>query len=170
MLRATAVLYDSLAASEGVGQTTRVDVMNAELRAPNTPADWAAYHAIRRRVLFELRGRGSTYDAEHPDEHRPHHHPFLLWVGAEAVGVIRIDLNRDVAVFRRVAVREDMQRRGYGRQLLELAIQFAEQQRCIRIESHVDADAVGFYLRCGFARTEDTTRQGAAILMIRSLR
>jgi hypothetical protein len=29
--------------------------MQAELKAPVTDRDWAAYHAIRRRVLFELR-------------------------------------------------------------------------------------------------------------------
>jgi GNAT superfamily N-acetyltransferase len=141
-----------------------------ELRAPNTPSDWAAYHAIRRRVLFELRGRGSTYDAEHPDEHRPDHHPFLLWDGDTSVGVIRIDLHGEIAVFRRVAVRDDMQRRGYGRRLLELATQFAERQGSVRIDSHVDADAVGFYSRCGFARVDGAVQQGATVLMTKLLR
>jgi N-acetylglutamate synthase-like GNAT family acetyltransferase len=92
--------------------------------------------------------------------------PLLLWDGGIAVGVIRIDLQGEVAVFRRVAVRDDLQRRGYGRRLLDLATQFAERQACVRIDSHVDPDAVGFYSRCGFARVEDGTIQhGTTILM-----
>jgi GNAT superfamily N-acetyltransferase len=143
--------------------------MKAELRAPTTASDWAIYHAIRRRVLFELRGRGSSYDADHPDEHRPNHYPFLLVDRTIAVGVIRIDIHGEVALFRRVAMRDDMQRRGYGRLLLELATEFAARQACVRIDSHVDAEAVGFYGRCGFAPVDVAVEPSAVILMTKSL-
>jgi GNAT superfamily N-acetyltransferase len=120
-------------------------------------------------VLFELRGRGSKYNADHPDDHWPNHFPFVLWDGSIPVGVIRVDLQNDVAVFRRVAVREDVQRRGYGRRMLELAAQFAEQHACSRIDSHVDAGAVGFYSRCGFDRVDDSAEQRDTVLMTRRL-
>jgi len=125
--------------------------MTVEFRAPTDEAEWAAYHAIRRHVLFELRGN-ATYDANHPDERRPGHYPFVLWDGDVAVGVIRVDVEGTVARFRRVAVTESLQRRGYGREMLRAAERFAGEQGCARVVSHVDSGAIGFYERCGFAR------------------
>ena len=134
--------------------------MTEELRAPASDSDWAAYHAIRRHVLFELRGRATSYDASHPDERLPGHHPLILWVRDIPVGVVRVDLDGDVATLRRVAIRADLQRRGHGRRLLELAEDFARAHRCARVESHVDRDAIGFYARCGYALVDanDTSR------------
>jgi GNAT superfamily N-acetyltransferase len=129
--------------------------MRVEFRAPATEADWAAYHAIRRHVLFELRGDGAAYDANHPDEHLPGHYAFVLWDADVAVGVIRVDVQDDVAIFRRVAVRDDLQRRGYGRQLLQAAQRFAVERGCTQAVSHVDRNAVGFYERCGFRRDSE---------------
>jgi len=126
--------------------------MRVELRAPGTDDDWAAYHAIRRHVLFELRGNGAAYTVDHPDERLPGHFPFVLWDGGTAVGVIRVDVHDTIAFFRRMAVREDLQRRGYGRHLLQAAEQFAAAHGCTRAVSNVDPGAVGFYERCGFRR------------------
>jgi len=130
--------------------------MTVEFRAPATDADWIAYHAIRRRVLFELRGLGAVYDPNHPDDHVPGRYPFVLWDADEAVAVIRVDVQHGVATLRRVAVREDLQRQGYGRSLLRAAERFASEQGCTHVVSHVDAGAVGFYERCGFRRDEPT--------------
>jgi len=132
-----------------------------ELRALATDGDWAAYHAIRRRVLFELRGIGARYDANHPDEHLRDHYPFLLWVGDEPAGVIRIDVAGAVATFRRVAIRDDLQRRGYGRRLLKAAELFAREHGCTRVEANVDAGAIAFYERCGYRRADRPSRHEA---------
>ena len=35
------------------------------------PADWVAYHAIRRQELFEARGRHGLYDENYPGERGP---------------------------------------------------------------------------------------------------
>ena len=123
-----------------------------ELRPPVADADWAAYHEIRRTVLFERRGQGASYDAHHPDDRRPGNHPFLLVRHGIPLGVIRVDLEDDLAIFRRVAIREEEQRKGHGRQLIALAERFALAQGCARIRSFVDPDAVRFYERCGFRR------------------
>jgi GNAT superfamily N-acetyltransferase len=143
--------------------------MQAELKAPITDRDWASYHAIRRRVLFELRGNGGAYDEHHPDETRPGHHPLLFWAAGSPVGVIRIDVDGSRAIFRRVAIRDDLQRRGYGRQLLEAAEQFARQQGCTQIESHVDPTAVNFYQRCGFFLANPAASHDTAPLMFKPL-
>jgi len=143
--------------------------MQAELRGLATAEDWASYHAIRRRVLFELRGNSAAYDETHPDERRSGHHPFLLWAAGTAVGAIRVDIDGERAIFRRVAIREDFQRRGYGRHMIEAAEQFARQRHCTRVESHVDSGAVGFYERCGFTHATPATVGQTAPLMIKVL-
>ena len=121
-----------------------------ELRTPGNPEEWAAYHAIRRQVLFEARGQGAAYDPDHPDEHLPGNHPKLLVVDDRIVAVIRIDLAPPLAIFRRVAVQPGCERRGFGTRLLRMAENFAREHGCAVIQSSVARDAVGFYLKCGF--------------------
>ena len=142
--------------------------MTRELRAPVTQDDWAAYHTIRRRVLWELRGNAAAYDPHHPDEHRPGNHPLVLWDGDAPVGVIRVDVDGAVATFRRVAIRDDRQRRGHGRALLEAAERFARDRGCTSAISHVDPDAIIFYERCGYRRV-DPSGTGATILVSKAL-
>jgi GNAT superfamily N-acetyltransferase len=121
-----------------------------ELVTPTTTNDWAIYHAIRREVLFEARGQFGIYNENHPDERAPNNHPKLLIYRGEPVGVVRIDLDGDVAALRRVAIRPDAQRRGHGRVLLELAQRFARGAGCTRLVSFAAPDAVGFYQSFGF--------------------
>lgn len=135
-----------------------------KLRSPASPDDWAAYHAIRRHVLFELRGRFGEYDANHPDEHRANNYPRILVHEGEVIGVIRIDVASPQATFRRVAVREDSQRQGYGRQLIRFAEAFALAQSCHEVVSFVDEAAIGFYQRCGFVRSAAATQDGTTIM------
>lgn len=125
------------------------------LTTPQSDDEWAAYHAIRRIVLFERRGQVGVYDPTHPDEMRSGHHSLLLWFEGEPIGTIRVDLADDEAVFRRVAVREDLQRQGHGRRMLELAEDFARNRGAHLARSHVDPGAVGFYKRCGFKLVGD---------------
>jgi GNAT superfamily N-acetyltransferase len=138
--------------------------MVEELRAPVSDDDWAAYHDIRRHVLFELRGHGASYDTNHPDEHQPGHHPLILWVREVPVGVVRVDVRGGVATLRRVAIRADLQRRGYGRRLLELAEGFARANGCARAESHVDPGAIGFYARSGYALVDAKDTSGSPLM------
>jgi len=128
-----------------------------ELVTPTDPAHWRAYHDIRRRVLFEARGQLGVYDESRPDEKAPGHHPKLLLYRGDPIGVVRIDIDATTAILRRVAVRADVQRLGHGRVLLRLAHEFARQCGCVRLVSHVAADAVQFYQKCGFTIESDTS-------------
>jgi GNAT superfamily N-acetyltransferase len=139
--------------------------MTYELRSPSNSQDWDAYHAIRRHVLFERRGRIGAYDANHPDEQKPGNFPKVLALGQEVLGVIRIDLAPPEALFRRVAVREDQQRRGLGTILLRLAEQFALEHGCGNLASHVDRAAVPFYAKCGFSVADSGEPAASTILM-----
>ena len=122
------------------------------LSSPATEAEWNEYHAIRREVLWEARGAGSEYQANHPDEHAPDNHPMLLFANGKAVGVVRIDLKPETseAIFRRVAIRTDEQRRGHGTVLMRLAEDFAAGEGCAIFVANVAVDAVPFYFKLGY--------------------
>ena len=132
-----------------------------ELISPRDAAMWAAYHDIRRRVLFEARGRFGVYVENHPDEVRLDFHPkVLLWRGTP-IGVVRIDLTGSVAIFRRVAIREDLQRQGHGRAMFRLGEDFARVHGCRELQSHFAPDAVEFYRKQGFERAQSDSAEPA---------
>ncbi len=125
--------------------------MARELRAPQTDGEWGAYHAIRERVLWTARGL-TGYDRTHPDERAEGHYPFLYVAEGSPIGVVRVDVEGGTATLRRVAVREDVQGRGHGRELLRLAEAFARSRGATLIRSDVDVSAVGFYRKAGYER------------------
>jgi GNAT superfamily N-acetyltransferase len=141
----------------------------SELRPPTSEAEWNAYHDLRRRILFERRGRAASYDPNHPDERRDGNHPHLFFHDGAPVGTVRIDIDGALAIFRLVTIREDLQRQGLGREMLRQAEAFALSQRCWRIESHVARDAEGFYARCGFHRVNDEIEPGDTVLMAKPI-
>jgi GNAT superfamily N-acetyltransferase len=118
-----------------------------------TAADWQAYHKIRRRVLFEARGRVGVYQEDHPDEHAEDNHPLLFTLDGEPVGTVRVDCLPDAsAVIRMVAVAERHQRQGHGRTLLQLAEGFARALGARRTVVNAAPDATEFYARSGYSR------------------
>jgi len=141
-----------------------------KLVSPADPTAWRSYHDIRRQVLFEGRGHVGVYNENHPDERAPGHHPKVLLFQDDLVGVIRIDIAAPHAIFRRVAIRADVQRCGHGRALLSLAERFAAAHKCRQLLSYVASDAVGFYQRCGFAvDLSHIANDEGAVLMQKSL-
>jgi N-acetylglutamate synthase-like GNAT family acetyltransferase len=123
-----------------------------ELRPPASEEEWRALHDIRRKVLFENRGKFDIYIENHPDDFKTGHHPLVLLYKGVVIGVVRIEVFERVAWLRRVAIREDVQRKGHGRVLLDLAEAFARAEGCDEVVSNAAADAVEFYDRCGYAR------------------
>ncbi|UXN72387.1 hypothetical protein N8D56_13645 [Devosia sp. A8/3-2] len=90
--------------------------MGYELIEVREPADWAAYHVIRRQELFEAKGRFGIYNPDHPDEYVPQAHPYLLKLDGVPIGTTRLDVREDgVAIFRMVAITASAQGRGHGR-------------------------------------------------------
>jgi GNAT superfamily N-acetyltransferase len=123
-----------------------------ELISPSDDASWAAYHRIRRTILFERRGMFGVYDPNHPEDRAPGHlfFPKILAHRGEYIGTVRIDLADDIAYLRRVAIDEPWQRQGFGRELIRLAEAFARDGGARRVESDVAVDAVAFYAKCGY--------------------
>lgn len=140
-----------------------------ELRRPRSDEEWRAFHAIRRRVLFENRGKGDSYVENHPDDSQPGNHPLVLLYRGEIIGVLRLDVSDRVAWLRRVAIREDLQRVGHGRVLLKLAETFAKAQGCNELRTNAAVEAVGFYERCEYARDLDASPPPNSVRMWKQL-
>jgi GNAT superfamily N-acetyltransferase len=113
--------------------------MTYELRRVATESDWEAYHAIRERVLWEARGcPPAEYDRNHSDDRAADHYPLLLLLDRQPIGALRVDVEGITAWVRRVAIREEVQRCGHGRRMLELAMEFARTKGCRLMRSAVD--------------------------------
>jgi hypothetical protein len=66
-------------------------VQKLELVPPSS-AEWLdAYHAMRKRMLFDPAGR--PYDRNHPDESRGGNHRRVLLLDGQAIGTVRIDVS-----------------------------------------------------------------------------
>ena len=126
--------------------------MSHDLVIVATPADWDAYHHIRRTELFEARGR-SNYDANHPDEFAIGHFPLLLKWQGRGIGTTRFDLLADgIAAIRLVAILRAEQGKGHGRVLSRRTEDFARGRNVTKLVVNAAPLAVGFYERMGFVR------------------
>ena len=140
-----------------------------ELRAPKSDEEWQALHDVRRKVLFENRGKFDTYIENHPDDFKAGHHPLVLVYKDIVIGVVRIEINGTAAWLRRVAIREDLQRHGHGRVLLQLAEAFAKAKGCDDVRSNAAVEAVEFYERCGYSRDVNEPAPANSVRMHKSL-
>jgi GNAT superfamily N-acetyltransferase len=121
------------------------------LRCPTSPRDWETYHRIHRDVLLEAQ----KYAIELADELSPGQHPHLLWLNAQPIGTIRVDLVApDRAAMRLVAIDPSCQGRGHGRALLHLAEAFARSLGCGQAVVYATPDAAGFYGKAGYTEED----------------
>jgi len=140
-----------------------------ELRAPETDEEWRTFHEIRRKVLFENRGK-NDYIENHPDDGKTGNYPLVLLFQGDIIGVVRIDVCEFEAWLRRVAIREDHQRQGHGRVLLRLAETFALKKNCTGVRTNAAVEAVGFYERFGYVREIASDSPVNSVAMRKSLR
>ena len=131
-----------------------------ELKQVETESEWSAYHAIREDVLWKARGRSEAYNRFHPADRTPGNFPMLLIYDGAPIGVFRVDVQSEVAWFRRVAIREGVQRQGHGREMMRLAMAFAREKGCHIARSNVDKAALGFYRKLGFSEVESEHSDG----------
>ena len=117
-----------------------------------TSEQWTAYHAIRRKVLFEDRELFGVYDSNHADDRKKGNHPVILACDGVPVAAMRIDLvpERAFAIIRTVAVTTEKQRQGHGRIMLSLAEEYALQNGCMAAVVFSADDAIGFYAKYGY--------------------
>ncbi len=124
--------------------------MGYDLVQVTTERDWRAYHALRRQVLWEARGR-DDYDERHPDEYLAANHPLLLKLDGRPLGTTRLDdLGDGRGVVRLVAIDAATQRRGHGRVLSALVDDYARGLGLATLLVNAAPDAVGYYEKSGW--------------------
>ncbi len=115
-----------------------------------TEQDWKAYHAIRRKVLWENRGR-SNYNDQHEDEYLPHNHPLLFKLNGLPIGTTRLDNFQDGSgAVRRVAILDDFQRKGHGRRMAEMVENYAKNLGIKTLYVRAAPDALVYYKKMGW--------------------
>lgn len=125
--------------------------MRYDLIAVKDPADWRAFHDIRRQELFEAKGRFGVYDENHPDDHAPFAHPYLLKLGGVPIGTTRLDVRGDgTAIFRLVAITAAEQGKGHGRVMERLVEERARALGATTLYVNAADTAVGFYRNTGW--------------------
>lgn len=125
--------------------------MGYELIEVADPADWMAYHAIRRQELFEAKGRHGIYDPNYPGGRLPNMHPYLLKLDGKPLGTTRLDIRDDgTAVFRLVAITANEQGRGHGRVLGQMVEERARAFGATKLLVNAADTAVGFYKATGW--------------------
>ena len=143
------------------------------LRSPKGTAEWSAYHAIRRRAIFETYLPEVAYDPDHPDETGPGRRSLVLVTEGEVVGTVRVDLLDDErAALRLVAIDPDRQREGHGSVLLRLVEDFIRSERRSRVILHGNPETIGFYLTKGYAEApwaDDVSMAGEHVDLAKEL-
>lgn len=124
--------------------------MAYELRHVRSPQDWRDLHRIRRSVLFTPERHAVEYDENHPDDRAHGNLPLLLIEDGRPVAVARLDVRREIAVVRLVAVTSGEQRRGYGKVLNALIDEEARRRGVKTLRVNAAPDAVGFYEKAGW--------------------
>jgi GNAT superfamily N-acetyltransferase len=123
-----------------------------EIVLVSTDQEWMSYHAIRRQVLFEARGRGEAYNENHPDDRHEGNYPLLLLVDGRPVGTARLDVHPEaLGIVRLVAILPDYHRQGFGSALMAGLEKHAMLKGITRLQVSSAPDAVGFYQRLGWS-------------------
>jgi GNAT superfamily N-acetyltransferase len=148
--------------------------MGYELVAVSDPADWAAFHTIRRVELFEAKGRFGVYSDTHPDDTADFAHPLLLKYDGKPVCTVRLDDFGDgTAAIRLVAVPAEEQGRGHGRVMDAMVTERAQALGIHTLKVNAAPEAVGFYEKTGWERFEwdasELVNIAAACIQMRKL-
>lgn len=121
-----------------------------ELIQVSSEEDWQAYHVIRRKVLWENRGR-NDYNDKHEDEYLLNHYPLLFKLNEAPIGTARLDdFKNGSGAVRRVAIIDELQRNGHGR---ELAVMIENEAKILGIKTlyvNADSGALGYYKKLGW--------------------
>lgn len=119
--------------------------------------DWAAYHRIRRTVLFEARGR-FDYVTDGPEELKAENLSLLLKYREQPIGTVRLDQKPNgKAIVRLVATISHLQKQGHGTAIIQRVEILAASLGFNQLLVHAALDAVDFYQKLGFSRFDFDT-------------
>lgn len=131
---------------------------SAHIYPPRTPAEWAAYYALRYAVLRQPWQQPLGSERTPADEEPGTIHALLLAEGQEspvalAVGMLQPTSAQQGQV-RFMAVAPEMAGKGLGQQVMAYLESQAQTLGLTEIVLHSREAAVGFYQRLGYAVVE----------------
>ncbi|MBC5992760.1 GNAT family N-acetyltransferase [Pontibacter cellulosilyticus] len=116
---------------------------------PTTPEQFEQYYRLRYQTLREPWGQPEG--SEHAEDDNTAIHAMLLDDAGEAVGVCRMHLaTPEEAQIRFMGIRQDMQGKKLGDQLLHYQEERARQLGATRMMLQARENAVNFYRRNGY--------------------
>ena len=128
--------------------------MDIELQEPRTAKEFEQYYDLRWRILREP---WTTDRESSTDEREDEAFHLGAWCGAKLAGVGRLHFNSPKeAQVRYMAVERGYDGRGIGSIVLQALEQRARVQGAARIVLNSRETALGFYLRHGYARTDQS--------------
>lgn len=79
---------------------------------------------------------------------------FGLYVNHELTGVVSLFIDGKVGQFRKLAIVENAQKQGLGKQLMTYLIDFCKVQQLTKLWCNARVNALDFYLKLGFHATD----------------
>lgn len=121
-----------------------------EFRAPQSEKEWQQYYDLRYEVLSKPSGYAKSSVYEEGDSKAFH---MAAFDDGEIAGVGRLhydDENMAKGYVRFMAVAEDRQGRGIGRQMLGELEEIAKSAGTKKVKLKARESATGFYEKCGY--------------------
>ena len=116
-----------------------------------TEANYNDVLAMRRQVMYPEKDIDFV---KLPDDDMGIH--MGAYEGSNLVGVVSLFMHPDRSVqFRKLAIRKDMQGKGYGGALLRWLVDYAKDVKLNRLWCNARTEAIGFYQSEGFSETEE---------------
>ena len=124
--------------------------MTYKLVKVTSNGEWHDYHAIRRSVLWEARGK-YNYDDKYPDEYLATNHPLLLMWNNRPIGTTRLDdFGNGIGAVRLEAIASDIQRQGHGWELARQTENYAHRLELKTLYVNAAPEALGYYRKLGW--------------------
>lgn len=116
-------------------------------------AEWEAYHRIRKEVIFDR--MKIQYDPEHISIKDPQNKHFILYQGADIIGVAHVEsLSLSEVALRPFAIDVPYQNKGLGSQFLPIIEKWIKEQGYRVIRLNAEPKAIKFYQRLGYSFME----------------
>ena len=117
--------------------------MEIIIRTPETPQEWEVYYDLRFRILRQPWGQERGSERNEGDETGIH---FALYEDKILKAIARLDLSsEEEAQVRFMAVEENVQRKGFGKQVMLELEAYCKMQRIKKSILHAREVAIPFY-------------------------
>ncbi|MDR0801070.1 GNAT family N-acetyltransferase [Fluviicola sp.] len=118
------------------------------IKNPQTPTEWNAYYDLRYRILREPLGKERGSERNEGDETGVH---FALYESGELLAVARLDrVDSETCQTRFVAVESHLQRKGYGKKIMNALEKEAVASGYRKLILHARDYALPFYEKLGY--------------------